>query len=133
MDLLKNKKALNDFRRTIKNTKKLIKKDTEYIAKLEELNEDNKGDWVNHDEENFKDIFDGLLSYCKDVEEEEIDNLDWNSVNFEIMGADWYEEKFPGFDPKVYDILAQSTKEKILDETEKQFKIEKTETIINFD
>ena len=61
MDLLKNKKALNDFRQTIKNTKNLIKKDTEYIAKIEDLNDNNKGEWINHDDENFKDIFDGLV------------------------------------------------------------------------
>lgn len=132
MELLKNKKALNDFRETIHNTKKLIKKDTQYIPNLKDINDVDKGEWIEHDEDNFKDIFNGLVSYCKDTEEE-FDNLDWNSVNFEIMGPDWYEQKYPGFDPKVYEILAQSTKEKIVDETKVDFKIEKTDKIINFD
>lgn len=132
MELLKNKKALNDLRETIHNTKKLIKKDTQYIPNLEDIHDGDKGEWIEHDEDNFKDIFDGLVSYCKDTEEE-FDNLDWNSVNFEIMGADWYEQKYPGFDPKVYEILAQSTKEKLVDETKTDFKIEKTDKIINFD
>jgi hypothetical protein len=132
-DLLKNKKTLNEFRKSLINTNKLIKKDTESIPNIDDINENNKGDWINHDQDDFKDIFNGLLSYCKDNEEEEFDNLDWNSVNFEIRGADWYEAKYPGFDPKVYDILAEASKDKVIDETEKEFKIEKTETIINFD
>lgn len=130
-NLLNDAKAIKDFQQTIKNTNKLIKKDTQYIPKLEEINDNSKGDWVEHEEDNFKDIFDGLLSYCNDTEE--FDNLDWNSVNFEIMGADWYQEKFPGFDPKVYEILANSTEEKLIDETDKGLRIEKTDKILSFD
>jgi hypothetical protein len=41
--------------------------------------------------------------------------LDWNSVNFEIMGADWYEAKVsPDLTQKYMIYWQQSTKEKII-------------------
>lgn len=95
------------FKQSVDDSYKLIKRDTEYIPNLEELNDDNKGQWVEHDENNFTKMFDGLLDYCAD--EEEYENLDWNTVNYTVYGADYYEQKFPGFAPEVYDILAKST------------------------
>jgi hypothetical protein len=47
-------------------------------------------------------MFDGLMDYCAD--EDCYDNLDWNSVNYEIYGADYYQERFPGFADEVYEI-----------------------------
>ncbi len=117
-DLQKKMKELmieRGFKQSIDDTKKLIKRDTQYIPKIEELNDNNKGQWVDHDDSNFAKMFEGLLDYCAD--EESYDNLDWNTVNYQVYGADYYEEKFPGFAPEVYDILAKSTEEenKIVD------------------
>lgn len=112
---LKDMKVAKEFKETIKNTKNLIKRHTDNIPTLEELDENNKGLWVEHDESNFGKMFEGLLDYCAD--EEEFDNLDWNTVNYQVYGADYYEEKFPGFSEEVYEILAKSTEEenKIVD------------------
>ena len=135
-DLQKKMKELmieRGFKQAIDDTKKLIKRDTQYIPKLEELDENNKGVWVEHDENNFDKMFDGLLDYCAD--EEEYDNLDWNTVNYKVYGPDYYEEKFPGFAPEVYDILAKSTEEenKFIDNRTPPLKIRHEEVTLSFD
>ena len=117
-DLQKKMKDLmveRGFKQSINDSKKLIKRDTQYIPNIEELNDENKGLWITHDKNDFIKMFDGLLDYCAD--EESYDNLDWNTVNYQVYGADYYEEKFPGFAPEVYEILAKSTEEenKIVD------------------
>jgi hypothetical protein len=135
-DLQKKMKELmieRGLKKAIDDTKKLIKRDTQYIPKLEELDENNKGVWVEHDENNFDKMFDGLLDYCAD--EEEYDNLDWNTVNYKVYGPDYYEEKFPGFAPEVYDILAKSTEEenKFIDNRTPPLKIRHEEVTLSFD
>jgi hypothetical protein len=135
-DLQKKMKELmieRGFKKAIDDTKKLIKRDTQYIPKMEELDENNKGVWVEHDENNFDKMFDGLLDYCAD--EEEYDNLDWNTVNYKVYGPDYYEEKFPGFAPEVYDILAKSTEEenKFIDNRTPPLKIRHEEVTLSFD
>jgi len=77
-------------------------------------------------------MFDGLLDYCAD--EDCFDNLDWNSVNYEVYGPDYYQERFPGFADEVYEILAKSTEEenKFVDHRIPSHKIENKETIISF-
>ena len=112
---LKDMKLAKEFKDTIKDTRNLIKRDTNNIPSIEELDDKNKGVWVEHDESNFAKMFEGLLDYC--AEEEEFDNLDWNTVNYKVYGAGYYEEKFPGFSEEVYEILAKSTEEenKIVD------------------
>jgi len=97
------------FKQTVEDSKKLIKRDTQYIPTLDQLDNENKGQWVEHDESNFMKMFDGLLDYCAD--EDCYDTLNWNTVNYTVYGADYYEEKFPGFAPEVYEILAKSTEE----------------------
>jgi len=135
-DLQKKMKELmieRGFKQAIDDTKKLIKRDTQYIPKMEELDENNKGVWVEHDENNFTKMFDGLLDYCAD--EEEYDTLDWNTVNYKVYGPDYYEEKFPGFAPEVYDILAKSTEEenKFIDNRTPPLKIRHEEVTLSFD
>ena len=78
-------------------------------------------------------MFEGLLDYCAD--EEEYQNLDWNTVNYQIYGADYYEEKFPGFAPEVYDILAKSTEEenKVIDKRIPPLKIKQGDFTLSFD
>jgi len=129
MEKLKDTFEINKL---MKNTKLLIKRDSQYIPSMEELDEKNKGKWIEHEEDNFEKIFNGLLDYCKD--NEEIDNLDWNSVNYEIYDAQYYQEKFPGFDDKVYDILAESTKEenKIIDKRIPPLQVTEGEFTITF-
>jgi hypothetical protein len=112
---LKDMKLAKEFKDTINDSRNLIKRDTNNIPSVDDLDDKNKGLWVEHGEGNFAKMFEGLLDYCAD--EEEYDNLDWNTVNYEVYGADYYEEKFPGFSDEVYEILAKSTEEenKIVD------------------
>ena len=132
-DKLHEMKVANEFKGLIKNTKNLIKRDTQYIPSIDEIEDKNKGLWVEHDETNFHKMFEGLLDYCAD--EEEFDNLDWNTVNYKTYGADYYEEKFPGFAPEVYDILAKSTEEenKFIDNRTPPLKIRHEEVTLSFD
>jgi len=125
-------KVARDFKDTINDTRNLIKRDTIDIPSIDQLGELNKGKWVEHDETNFHKMFEGLLDYCAD--EDEYDNLDWNTVNYEVYGADYYEEKFPGFAPEVYQILAKSTEEenKVIDKRIPSLKIEQKEVTLSF-
>ncbi len=130
---LQQLKIQNDFKKMIHNTNGLIKRDTNNIPNIEELDDDNKGGWIEHEPEDFAKIFDGLLDYVAD--EDCYDNLDWNSVNYQVYGADYYEEKFPGFDPAVYEILAKSTEEqnKLIDNRIPPLRIRHEEVTLTFD
>jgi hypothetical protein len=131
-DKLHEMKLANEFKGLIKNTKNLIKRDTQYIPSIDELDDKNKGVWVEHDETNFHKMFEGLLDYCAD--EEFYDNLDWNTVNYTVYGADYYQEKFPGFSEEVYEILAKSTEEenKFIDNRLPPMKIKHEEVVLSF-
>lgn len=131
-DKLHEMKVANEFKSLIKNTKNLIKRDTQYIPSIDELDDKNKGLWVEHDETNFHKMFEGLLDYCAD--EECYDNLDWNTVNYTVYGADYYQEKFPGFSEEVYEILAKSTEEenKFIDNRLPPMKIKHEEVTLSF-
>ena len=131
-DKLHEMKVAKEFKDTIKNTRNLIKRDTQYIPSIDEIGDNNKGLWVEHDDNNFHKMFDGLLDYCAD--EECYDNLDWNTVNYKIHGADYYQEKFPGFSEEVYEILAKSTEEenKFIDNRLPAMKIKHEEVTLSF-
>ena len=122
-----------EFKKNIHNTYNLIKRDTGNIPSSEELTDTNKGLWVEHDDSNFAKVFNGLLDYTND--DEEFDNLDWNSVNYEVYGADYYQEKFPGFADEVYEILAKSTEpeSKIVDHRVPPLKITEGPVTVSFD
>lgn len=131
-DKLHELKLAKEFKDTIHNTRNLIKRDTQYIPSIDDLEDKNKGLWVEHDETNFHKMFEGLLDYCAD--EEVYSNLDWNTVNYTVYGADYYQEKFPGFSEEVYEILAKSTEEenKFIDNRLPPMKIKHEEVILSF-
>ena len=126
-------KVAKEFKDTIKDTRNLIKRDTYNIPSIEQLDDNNKGIWVEHDENNFTRMFEGLLDYCAD--DDTYDNLNWNTVNYTVHGADYYEEKFPGFPDEVYEILAKSTEEenKLIDNRLPPLKVKHGEFTVNFD
>ena len=128
-----NEKCAKEMKEVLFDSKKLITKHTDTIPTLEQLNDANKGNWIEHGEGNFYKMFEGLLDYCAD--EDEFDNLNWNTVNFKVYDEDYYRENFDGFPDEVYQILAKSTEpeNKFLDETTPNLKIEHKETIIKFD
>jgi alpha-L-fucosidase len=125
-------KQENDFKQIIHNTRNLIKRDTQDIPGLNSLNDDNKGAWMEHDESNFHKMFEGLLDYCAD--EDCFDNLDWNTVNYKVYQADYYEERFPGFAPEVYTLLAKSTEEenKVVDRRIPPLSVKHEKVVLNF-
>lgn len=131
-DKLHELKLAKEFKDTIRNTRNLIKRDTQYIPSIDDIEDKNKGLWVEHDDTNFHKMFEGLLDYCAD--EECYDNLDWNTVNYKVYGADYYEEKFPGFSEEVYEILARSTEEenKFVDNRIPPMKIKHEEVTLSF-
>ena len=131
-DKLHELKLAKEFKDVIKNTRNLIKRDTQYIPSIDDIEDKNKGLWVEHDETNFHKMFEGLLDFCAD--EEVYDNLDWNTVNYTVYGADYYQEKFPGFSEEVYEILAKSTEEenKFIDNRLPPMKIKHEEVILSF-
>jgi hypothetical protein len=128
-----NEKCAKEMKEVLFDSKKLITKHTDTIPTLEQLNDANKGNWIEHGEGNFYKMFEGLLDYCAD--EDEFDNLNWNTVNFKVYDEDYYRENFDGFPDEVYQILAKSTEpeNKFLDETTPNLKIEHKETILKFD
>jgi alpha-L-fucosidase len=132
MDEMLKMKQENDFKQIIHNTRNLIKRDTEDIPGLNSLNDDNKGAWMEHDESNFHKMFEGLLDYCAD--EDCFDNLDWNTVNYKVYQADYYEERFPGFAPEVYTLLAKSTEEenKVVDKRIPPLSVKHEKVVLNF-
>jgi hypothetical protein len=131
-DKLHELKLAKEFKDTIHNTRNLIKRDTQYIPSIDDIEDKNKGLWVEHDDTNFHKMFEGLLDYCAD--EECYDNLDWNTVNYKVYGADYYQEKFPGFSEEVYEILAKSTEEenKFVDNRIPPIKIKHEEVTVSF-
>jgi hypothetical protein len=131
-DKLHELKLAKEFKDTIHNTRNLIKRDTQYIPSIDDIEDKNKGVWVEHDETNFHKMFEGLLDYCAD--EQCYDNLDWNTVNYKVYGADYYQEKFPGFSEEVYEILAKSTEEenKFVDNRIPPMKIRHEEVTLSF-
>jgi alpha-L-fucosidase len=132
MDEMLKMKQTNDFKQIIHNTRNLIKRDTQDIPGLNSLNDDNKGAWMEHDESNFHKMFEGLLDYCAD--EDCFDNLDWNTVNYKVYQADYYEERFPGFSPEVYTLLAKSTEEenKVVDRRIPPLSVKHEKVVLNF-
>ena len=75
-----------EIKKNIHNSYNLIKRDTGNIPAAEELNDTNKGQWIEHDDNDFAKVFNGLLDYTND--DEEFDNLDWNSVNYDVYGPE---------------------------------------------
>ena len=69
------------------------------------LNDDvEKGAWIELDEDSVHEMFTPVEA--KTEQELEVECLD-NRFNYTIYGADWYEEKFPGFSDLTYEILAR--------------------------
>ena len=112
-------------------------KEAEEDLKKEEFfiygdDDEKKGKWREMTIEELKNQMEGLLDYFEDTE---YANIDWNDFNFKVYDKDFYEEKYKGFDPKVYEILAESTKEenKVLDKRDPPLEIKHKEVTLKFD
>jgi len=63
--------------------------------------------------ENFQELIDNFLPPDKL-------GLDMSKFDFRILTADWYKQKYPYFDEKVYDILEKCSEKKIATLLEEQ-------------
>lgn len=98
------------------------KPDYDREPKWKELNED--------DIELFYERVKGFLS-----ENEEIDNIDWDRLNFDVVDAEFYEKHIgSGFPQEFYELLAKSTNEenKIQDYRQLPLDIKREETVLHF-
>jgi hypothetical protein len=109
--------------------KEEIKKEDFFIYGDED---EKKGKWREMTIEELKNQMEGLLDYFEDSE---YANLDWDDFNFKVYDKDYYQEKYKGFDEKVYEILAESTKEenKVLDKRQPTLEIKHKEVTLKFD
>ena len=89
--------------------KKFFNYGKEKVQFIDEISEESKGQWIQYTSEELHEQFKSLMRYTEDGGEE-INNVDWSKLNYETYGADYYSEKFEGFDPKIYQILADSSK-----------------------
>ncbi len=65
----------------------------------------------------------------------EVNNVDWSRLNFDIVDADFYKERMPGFCDEFYELLAKSTNEenKIQDYRMPSLDIKNEEVVLKFD
>ena len=65
----------------------------------------------------------------------EVNNVDWDRLNFDIVDADFYKERMPGFCDEFYELLAKSTNEenKIQDYRMPSLDIKNEEVVLKFD
>lgn len=90
-----------------------------------------KPDWHDIDEHELHKMFEGLYNYC-----DEIDNVEWDRLNFKVYDAQYYKEKYgDGFPDEWYELMAKSTEEenKVVDYRQHSLKIEKKDVTIKFE
>jgi len=99
---------------------------------IKDITDEQKGRWIEFSEDEFENQLGNLFCYLD--ERENITNIDWDSLNYQVYDADYYSEKFPGLDPAVYEILAESTKiDKVIDNRDPPLQIRHETTTIKFD
>lgn len=92
-----------------------------------------KPEWTPLEEHELHKMFEGVYNY---VEDQDIDNVQWERLNFKLYDADYYRDKYGDkFPEEWYELMAKSTEEdnKIEDYRQHSLKIEKKEVTINFE
>ena len=99
---------------------------------IDDLAEDDKGQWIELSDDELRNQMSGLMGY---MYYKEIGNMDRGALKFRTYGADYHEEKFPGFDEDAYKILSGSTKDenKVIDTRPPPLKITHEESTLKFD
>ena len=65
-----DEKCAKEMKEVLFDTKKLITKHTDTIPTLDQLDDKNKGHWIDHGEGNFYKMFEGCLLYTSDAADE---------------------------------------------------------------
>ena len=82
----------------------------ERVKNINEITDEDKGNWVEMTALELHEQFKSLLQFTEDGVSE-IDNVDWDSLNFKIYDEDYYRMTTPGLPDEMYKILAESSKE----------------------
>lgn len=94
---------------------------------------DSEPHWKELDENDIEMFYDRVRDYLN--ENEEIDNIQWDRMNYNIVDADFYRNKIGGdFPQEFYELLAQSTNEenKICDYRQPTLDIKQEEVVLHF-
>lgn len=95
---------------------------------------DREPKWKEMNEEDIEMFYERVKGYLD--ENGEVDNVDWERLNFDIVDAEFYEKHIgPGFPPEFYELLAKSTNEenKIQDFRQLPLDINREEVVLKFD
>ncbi len=93
--------------------------------------EGNNTSWVAMQEQDIMNMFVDLVAF-----KESTDKIEWDKIDYEIYGEDWYRTKFPHFPDEWYALLVKASKEKFADltkEPDNRMKIEQGNFIVSFD
>jgi len=96
----------------------------EKVKYINEITDEDKGNWVEMTADELHEQFKSLLQFTEDGVSE-IDNVDWDALNFKIYDEDYYRMTTPGLPDEMYKILAESSKHEnaVLDERVPPLKI----------
>lgn len=93
---------------------------------------DREPKWKELHEDDIEIFYDRVRDYVD--ENEEVDNIQWDRMNFNIVDSDFYKERMPGFPEEFYELLADSTNEenKIQDFRQPSLDIKNEEVVLKF-
>tara|TARA_R110000803_G_scaffold3926_3_gene13444 strand:- start:5227 stop:5724 length:498 start_codon:yes stop_codon:yes gene_type:complete len=66
--------------------------------------------WVEHGETDVMQMFS-----CLNAFKEGTDKVEWDMVDYEVYGEDWYRQKYPNFPDEWYELLVKASREKFKD------------------
>jgi len=96
----------------------------EKVKYINEITDEDKGNWIEMTADELHEQFKSLLQFTEDGVSE-IDNVDWDALNYKIYDEDYYRMTTPGLPDEMYKILAESSKHEnaVLDERVPPLKI----------
>ena len=89
------------------------------------------GSWVQMEDMDIINMFSELPAY-----KDGTGKVEWDKLDYEIYGEDWYREKYPNFPDEWYALMVEASKKKFQDLQKKEkegMTIEKGNFIISFD
>lgn len=95
---------------------------------------DREPHWKDLDEDDIELFYERVKGFIS--ENEEIDNIDWSRMNFDVVDADFYKQRIgEGFPEEFYELLSKSTNEenKIQDYRQLSLDIKNEEIVLKFD
>lgn len=81
----------------------------EKVKYINEITDEDKGNWIEMTADELHEQFKSLLQFTEDGVSE-IDNVDWDALNYKIYDEDYYRMTTPGLPDEMYKILAESSK-----------------------